>query len=214
MITCRVGLQWGLMTVSIWAVLIGAGCASRQVASTSGDQSMTLQSKTQPDPVDGVTQDPHATVDTGGPSLKETAGQSPAGSSAAGTGLPPSPSQTQPPRAQSSADLATLHDIYFDFDRYSIRRDAQATLDVNASLLRTESDTSVVVEGHCDERGTLAYNLVLGEKRAKAVKRYLEDLGIPGSRIQTTSYGEVRPFCKEHNDGCWSKNRRAHFVIR
>jgi peptidoglycan-associated lipoprotein len=212
MITCRVGLQWGLMTVSIWAVVVGAGCASRQVASTSGDQSMTIQSKTEPDSGEGV--NPLATVDTGGPSLKETAGQSQAGSSAAGMTLTPGSSQSQPPRAQSSADLASLHDIYFDFDRYSIRRDAQTTLSVNASLLRTESDTSVVVEGHCDERGTLAYNLVLGEKRAKAVKRYLEDLGIPGSRIQTTSYGEVRPFCKEHNDGCWTKNRRAHFVVR
>ena len=214
MITCRVGLHWGLMTVSIWAVLVGAGCASRQVASTSGDQSMTIQSKTDPSPAEGVKQEPRATPDTGGPSSKETAGQPPTGSSTAGTSLAPGSSQIQPPRAQASADRATLHDIYFDFDRSSIRRDAQATLDVNASLLRTESDTSVVVEGHCDERGTLAYNLVLGEKRAKAVKRYLEDLGIPGSRIQTTSYGEVRPFCKEHNDGCWSKNRRAHFVIR
>ena len=214
MITCRVGLQWGLMTVTIWAVLVGAGCASRQVASTSGDQSMTIQSKAEAGPAGGATQEPRATVDSGGTSSKGTAGQLPEGSSAAGGSLGPSPSQMPPPRAQSSADLATLHDIYFDFDRYSIRRDAQATLDVNASLLRTESDTSVVVEGHCDERGTLAYNLVLGEKRAKAVKRYLEDLGIPGSRIQTTSYGEVRPFCKEHNDGCWSKNRRAHFVIR
>jgi peptidoglycan-associated lipoprotein len=208
MITCRVGLQWGLMTVSIWAVL-GAGCASRQVASTSGEQSMTVQSKTEPGPAEDFKQEPHVTVETGGHSSQESTGQSPAG-----TGLTPGSSQSQPARAQPSADLAALHDVYFDFDRYSIRRDSQATLDVNAGLLRTESDTSVVVEGHCDERGTLAYNLVLGEKRAKAVKRYLEDLGIPGSRIQTTSYGEVRPFCKEHNDGCWTKNRRAHFVVR
>jgi peptidoglycan-associated lipoprotein len=211
MITCRGGLLWGLMTVNIWAVLVGAGCASRQVASTSGDQSMTIQSKTEPGAAEVVTQEPRATIDAGRPSSKETAGQPPAGSSD-GTNLAPGASQTPPPRL--SEDRATLHDIYFDFDRYSIRRDAQATLDVNASLLRTESDASVVVEGHCDERGTLAYNLVLGEKRAKAVKRYLEDLGVPGSRIQTTSYGEVRPFCKEHHDGCWSKNRRAHFVIR
>ena len=214
MITCRAGLQWGLMTVSFFAVLVETGCASRQVASTSGDQSTTLQSKTAPGPAEGLKQEPHATVDTERPSSKEATGQSPTGSSTDGINLTPDPRPSQPQRAQSSADLATLHDIYFDFDQYSIRRDAQATLDVNASLLRTDSGTSVVVEGHCDERGTLAYNLVLGEKRAKAVKRYLEDLGIPGSRIKTTSYGEVRPFCKEHNDGCWSKNRRAHFVVR
>jgi peptidoglycan-associated lipoprotein len=71
-----------------------------------------------------------------------------------------------------------------------------------------------LIEGHCDERGTLAYNLVLGEKRAKATKRYLEDLGIPASRLITTSYGKEKPFCKDHNEGCWSKNRRAHFVVQ
>jgi len=127
--------------------------------------------------------------------------------------LAPGGAQTQP-KAPSPADAAALSDIYFDYDQYNIRSDAQTTLGLNATILRARPGTSVVVEGHCDERGTLAYNLVLGEKRAKSAKRYLEDLGIPGSRIQTTSYGEVRPFCKEHNDGCWSKNRRAHFVVR
>ncbi len=83
-----------------------------------------------------------------------------------------------------------------------------------AKWLRIEAGKSFVIKGHCDERGTLAYNLVLGEKRARSAMRYLEDLGIPASRIQITSYGEARPFCKEHTEGCWQKNRRAHFVVQ
>jgi peptidoglycan-associated lipoprotein len=116
--------------------------------------------------------------------------------------------------AATAPDVTGLSDIFFDFDRYNIRTDAQSVLEGDARWLRNEQRKSLLIEGHCDERGTLAYNLVLGEKRAKSAKRYLEDLGIPGSRIQTTSYGEVRPFCKDHNEGCWSKNRRDHFVVQ
>lgn len=87
-------------------------------------------------------------------------------------------------------------------------------LESNASWIKQASAKSILIEGHCDERGTLSYNLVLGEKRAKAAKRYLEDLGIPSSRLKVISYGEVRPICREHEDRCWNKNRRAHFVAQ
>lgn len=107
-----------------------------------------------------------------------------------------------------------IADIYFDFDQHNIRSDAQAVLDRNGQWMRTTSGKSLLIEGHCDERGTLAYNLVLGEKRAKSAKRYLEHLGIPASRLHTTSYGEVKPACKEHNEDCWKYNRRAHFVVQ
>ncbi len=211
--TGRAILQWGLTTVTIGAFMLGAGCASKQVASTSGDQSVTLKSKAEPGPVEALKQEPLATVDAGGPGTPATSSPAPGSGSMPSSSLVPEGAQTQL-KAPSPADAASLGDIYFDYDKYNIRSDAQTTLGLNATILRARPGTSVVVEGHCDERGTLAYNLVLGEKRAKSAKRYLEDLGIPGSRIQTTSYGEVRPFCKEHNDGCWSKNRRAHFVVR
>jgi peptidoglycan-associated lipoprotein len=110
--------------------------------------------------------------------------------------------------------VAGLGDIFFDFDRYNIRKDAEPVLQGNALWLRREAGRTFVIEGHCDERGTLAYNLVLGEKRAKSAKRFLQELGIPASRLRTTSYGEVRPFCKDHNEGCWQKNRRAHFAVQ
>ncbi|MEW6248776.1 MAG: peptidoglycan-associated lipoprotein Pal [Nitrospirota bacterium] len=108
----------------------------------------------------------------------------------------------------------TLADVFFDFDRFSIRKDAQATLEADARWLKTANGRKVLVEGHCDERGTAEYNLVLGEKRARSVKQYLQELGVPASQIQITSFGKERPFCTEHSDACWQQNRRAHFVLQ
>ncbi|MGA6827183.1 OmpA family protein [Nitrospira sp. NS4] len=111
---------------------------------------------------------------------------------------PPPPAASAITPASSSPDLKSPGDIFFDFDQYEVPRDAIPVLESNGLLVRDNPEQSFLIEGHCDERGTLAYNLVLGEKRAKAAKRYLEGLGISASRIQTTSYGEVKPFCKEH----------------
>jgi peptidoglycan-associated lipoprotein len=107
---------------------------------------------------------------------------------------------------------SALSDVYFDFDQFLIRADAQPVLEADARLLKAAIGQQILLEGHCDERGTLAYNLVLGERRARAVKQYLEDLGVAASAIQITSYGKERPFCREHSDACWQSNRRAHFA--
>lgn len=107
----------------------------------------------------------------------------------------------------------TVGDIYFDFDRYLIREDARATLSDNAAVLKGNAFKRVVIEGHCDERGTTDYNLALGEQRAEATKRYLAALGIDPSKIATVSYGKEKPFCTDHNEDCWQRNRRAHFVV-
>lgn len=106
---------------------------------------------------------------------------------------------------------AGLSDVYFDFDRYAIRADAQPTLQRLAGLLTSELTPELVIEGHCDERGTSAYNLVLGERRAQAAKQYLEDHGLTAPQIRVTSYGKERPFCTEHSEACWQSNRRVHF---
>ncbi len=87
-------------------------------------------------------------------------------------------------------------------------------LDANNRWLRANGSKTVLIEGHCDERGTLAYNLVLGEKRARAAKKYLQDLGVQASQLQITSYGETKPFCKRQNEDCYQQNRRAHFVTK
>jgi len=140
----------------------------------------------------------------------------PTSSAGGGTelGAPPPAALSVPSGAAPSGEALGLEDIFFDFDQSTIRRDAQSTLSANAAWINGRSGRAVVIEGHCDERGTQAYNLVLGEKRARSVKRYLEDLGVPASRLKTTSYGELRPFCKERDESCYQQNRRAHFVAQ
>lgn len=137
-------------------------------------------------------------------------------SSQAPGSIPPSnnPASLHDRDSTMTPDAPGIGDIYFDFDQYTIRPDAQSVLERNGQWIRNAFGKSLLIEGHCDERGTLAYNLVLGEKRAKSAKQYLKNLGIPSSRLHTTSYGEVKPACNEHNEGCWKYNRRAHFVVQ
>jgi len=103
--------------------------------------------------------------------------------------------------------------ILFDFDRSILTPTAQDRLTRKAKYLKENPDIKVIIEGHCDERGTDEYNLALGERRAEAAKAFLVDLGISQSRLTTISYGEERPFAKGHYEGAWALNRRAHFVI-
>jgi len=108
-----------------------------------------------------------------------------------------------------------LGHVYFDFDQYGIRDDAVSTLQENAQLLSAQyQDSSVLIEGHCDERGTTDYNLVLGERRAQAVKDYLVNLGVSSSRIQIVSYGKERPSCTGSEESCYQENRRGHVVVQ
>ncbi len=107
-----------------------------------------------------------------------------------------------------------MEDIYFDFDSSELRPDTRMLLKEKADFLSRNSGLTVTVEGHCDERGTTEYNLALGERRAMAAKRYLQDLGIAEFRLNTISYGEERPAVQGNDESAWSKNRRAHFVIR
>src|SRR5215475_5979068 len=106
-----------------------------------------------------------------------------------------------------------LNDAFFDFDQSDLREDARSTLATDAQWLKKHPSVQVLIEGHCDERGTAAYNLALGDRRANAAKEYLVSLGIDASRIKTISYGKERPFCTESSESCWQKNRRAHLVI-
>jgi peptidoglycan-associated lipoprotein len=107
-----------------------------------------------------------------------------------------------------------LKDIYFDFDKYDIRPDDAKTLDANAAWLKTNAGQLVLIEGHCDERGTNEYNLALGERRAKSTMNYLVSQGVHANRITIISYGEERPVCTEHTEACWAKNRHAHFLVK
>jgi len=138
------------------------------------------------------------------------------------TPVPPPP-KAAPPSDEtvdiSVLDLETLNkkgyltDAFFDFDQSDLREDARSTLAADAQWLKKHGSVQVLIEGHCDERGTAAYNLALGDRRANAAKEYLVSLGIDSSRVRTVSYGKERPFCTESDESCWQKNRRAHLVI-
>jgi len=106
-----------------------------------------------------------------------------------------------------------LKDAFFDYDKADLREDARAALSADADWLKKYGSTQVLIEGHCDERGTSEYNLALGDRRANAAKEYLASLGIDGARIKTVSYGKERPFCTQSSEDCWQQNRRAHFVF-
>jgi len=117
------------------------------------------------------------------------------------------------PMAVEQAFAQRVRDAFFEFDKADIRPDARVALTQTAEFLREYRDARVLIEGHCDERGTTEYNLGLGDRRANAAKDYLVSLGIPADRIRTISYGKERPFCFESSEACWQQNRRAHFVL-
>jgi len=105
-----------------------------------------------------------------------------------------------------------LQRIHFDFDRSNIKSEYEPVLQNNAEWMRQHSKSSVRIEGNCDERGSIEYNIALGDRRANSAKNYLMNLGIPGSRLTTVSYGEERPLCTQHTESCWWQNRRDDFV--
>jgi peptidoglycan-associated lipoprotein len=106
-----------------------------------------------------------------------------------------------------------LEDVHFAYDSIELSDSAREILRTNADWLREHPKTKVEIEGHCDSRGTIEYNLALGAKRANAVRDYLTSLGIAGDRITTISYGKELQLCQEETDTCWAENRRAHFVV-
>ncbi len=114
----------------------------------------------------------------------------------------------------SQGHHGNLSRIHFDLDRYDIKAEFQDELASNAAWMQSHPNSNLVVEGHCDERGSTEYNIALGDRRAKAAKAYLQHLGVNGARTSTISYGEERPLCNEHNEGCWWKNRRAEFLSK
>lgn len=107
-----------------------------------------------------------------------------------------------------------LQRVHFDFDKYNIKPEYVPVMQANSAWLAANGNTSLIVEGHCDERGSIEYNIGLGDRRAKAAKAYLVNLGIPASRISTISYGKERPLCTEHTESCWWQNRRDEFVAK
>lgn len=189
------------LSVTVSLMLLLAGCSGKQVASSSGDQSsksgQVKSESIQPDAIKTIPMERSLDRPSG-------SGTIPAGSASSNSSL----------LSGAASGSTVLGDVFFEYDRFQIDKDAMPILDSNARWLRANESKTALIEGHCDERGTLAYNLVLGEKRARAAKKYLQDLGVPASQLQITSYGETRPFCEQQNEECYQQNRRAHFVTK
>jgi peptidoglycan-associated lipoprotein len=131
---------------------------------------------------------------------------------------PPPPPPSKPTVTISSADMLTreAQDIYFDYDMSDLRADAQRAATANAELLKRifgqDPNFTVLIEGHCDERGSAEYNLGLGDRRATSLRDFYVQQGLPANRIRTISYGKERPQCTEANEACYQRNRRDHMA--
>lgn len=126
----------------------------------------------------------------------------------------PAPATAQASRPAEFEEQPALADVYFDFDRAVIRPGDARVLDKNAAWLLEHPEILVLIEGHCDERGTYEYNIALGERRARAARNHLMARGVSADRIATISYGKERPTCTVASEACWSRNRRAHFLTK
>jgi peptidoglycan-associated lipoprotein len=185
--------QVTLMSLLLAGLMI-SGCAKRPAT--------TAATAAAPAPR-AATPAPSASAPSSGPAAAAPA----AGATAA------SPQAPRPAPKEFMA-VAALREVYFDFDKYDLRPDGAKTLDANATWLKSNGNNLVLIEGHCDERGTNEYNLALGERRAKATMNYLVSQGIQANRITIISYGEERPVCTEKTEACWAKNRRASFLVK
>ncbi|MFH1874703.1 MAG: peptidoglycan-associated lipoprotein Pal [Pseudomonadota bacterium] len=115
-------------------------------------------------------------------------------------------------KSETASKESGLQRIHFDFDKSNIKPEWEPTMKSNTQWMMDRSKASLTVEGHCDERGSIEYNIALGERRANSAKRYMTNMGVDSGRISTISYGEERPLCTESNESCWWKNRRDEFV--
>jgi peptidoglycan-associated lipoprotein len=184
--------------------VLAAGCAKRPATTQAAA----------PAPTGATTMTPGGTSGTGAPPSTMAPPSSPGGP----TAMAPAPGSTAAPAdrpvpSEFKAD-DNLKDVFFDFDKYDIRPGDAKALDGNAGWLKSNPNHLVLIEGHCDERGTNEYNLALGERRAKSTMNYLVSQGVQASRITIISYGEERPVCTQKNEECWAKNRRAHFLVK
>jgi peptidoglycan-associated lipoprotein len=142
---------------------------------------------------------------------KKVAAQAPAPAPAPAPKAAPAPPPPAPAKVEVPAFMTER--VYFDFDKSMLKLEAQSLLKKKAEWLKANSNTKLLIEGNCDERGTPEYNLALGERRAESAKKFLVDLGIDAKRISTISYGEERPMDPRHNEEAWAKNRNDGFVI-
>ena len=190
--------RYGFATVILLAPALMVGCAKSPATMTTSAPAPTGAATVSPMTGANASRPPAAQSDTEG-----SIGQQGPSTRA---GARPVPSEFGAVR-----DLA---DIHFDFDKYAIRPEDAQILDANARWLNANAKDLLLIEGHCDELGTEEYNLALGDRRAKAAMNYFAARGIAPARMTIISYGKEHPQCAEHNEACWAKNRRSHFLVK
>jgi peptidoglycan-associated lipoprotein len=212
----------GSMLVVGIAFIAMQGCASKSVQSGGDSQSTQGTAKGGADSSkSGVGTFPDTGVQSGGGGLRGLdknpseerlgggAGQAKMDSSTI------SGRQMEEIRAEQAASAAAgLKDVFFAYDSWAISEEGRQALSSDADWMKSNPNAMVKVEGHCDERGTTAYNFVLGEKRAKAARNYLVELGVLANRLSVVSYGKERPSCNEHTEACYQQNRRGRIIIK
>jgi peptidoglycan-associated lipoprotein len=186
---------------------IGSGCAKRPATTQAAAPAPTGTASTM---APSSSQPGGTTATPSGPSMSQPGG----GATATPTPAPAAPAPAARPEVRTFVAVPELQDVFFDFDKYDIRPADTRTLDANAAWLKSNPNHLVLIEGHADERGTNEYNLALGERRAKSTMNYLVSQGVQANRVTIISYGEERPNCTEKSEGCWAKNRRAHFLVK
>jgi peptidoglycan-associated lipoprotein len=189
-----------LVATLVISTALFAGCAKRPATTAASAPAPTGTAAT--------------TGATGGGATTTAPTPPPAAAAPPATAAPQAPTAGARPSPKEFTAIPELKPIYFDFDKYDIRPGDAKVLDANAQWLKSNANQLVLIEGHCDERGTNEYNLALGERRAKSTMNYLVSQGVQASRITIISYGEERPVCPQKNEECWSKNRRAQFLVK
>jgi peptidoglycan-associated lipoprotein len=218
--------------VASFALLGVSGCSKKSVQSggdtQSSQQSKTAKSESTESSRTGVGNFPDTSMQSGGGSGLRGLDKNPSEERiGAGNGMgagsllakadtsDTAARQMDDIRAEQAASAAAgLRDVFFGYDSWTISDDQRQALNRDADWMKSNSSAMVKVEGHCDERGTTAYNLVLGEKRAKAVRNYLVELGISANRLSVVSYGKERPSCMDHAESCYQQNRRGHLAVK
>ena len=183
--------KWAVLVLSV-AALVAVGCAKKQTVKSEGAPGAA------PAPPVAVKEAP----------VKEA----PAAPVAVVPATPPA--AAAPGVAVTEEKLSQFDDVGFDFDKSVVKEDGRKTCRVVADYLKKNPKTKLLIEGHCDERGTSEYNLALGERRATAVMTYLVSLGVSKANLSTISFGKEKPLDPGHNEEAWAKNRRAHFVLK
>ncbi|TKB64738.1 MAG: peptidoglycan-associated lipoprotein Pal [Nitrospira sp.] len=213
---------YGSALVMSMALIGMPGCSKKSVQSGGDSQSTQGMAKGETDGSrSGVGNYPDTSVQSSGGGLRgldKNPSEERVGSGTMLAKVDPSGSagrQADEIRAEQAASAAAgLRDVFFGYDSWTISEDGRQALTRDAEWMKSNPIVQIKVEGHCDERGTAAYNLVLGEKRAKAARNYLVELGVNANRLSVVSYGKERPSCNEHAESCYQQNRRGHLVVK